>query len=163
MVRQISMVVGLCFAALFTVAPAAAQMPPKDEDGPPIRWRAVLTDEQESAPTYSPGSGVAEFVLDRKTLRFTWKVTFSNLTSEVIGAAIHGPQTVGGEANALWDLAPKGLGKLPLEGYVDFNDGDIQLLTTDRFYVQIRTKKYPAGELRGQLVKQRPNPPNVSQ
>ena len=161
--RQVSAIVGLCFAVLFMVAPAAAQMPPKDEDGPPIRWAAVLTDEQESAPTYSPGSGLAEFVLDRKTLRFSWKVNFTNLTSEVIGAAVHGPQTLGGEANALFDLAPKGLGKLPLEGSIVLHDGDIQLLTTDRFYVQIRTKKYPVGELRGQLVKQRPAKPNVTQ
>src|SRR5262245_12971351 len=123
-------------------AQAGAQMPPPDEEGPPIHWRAELSEEQESTPTYSPGKGVAEFVLDRKTQRFTWKVTYSNL-GEVIGAAVHGPQTVGGEAGVLFDLAPKGFGKLPLEGSVILPDGDIQLLTTDRFYVQIRTKKYP--------------------
>ncbi len=158
--RQV--IFGLCFAALFTAGQAVAQMPPPDTEGPPIKWRAELSDEQESAPTYSQGKGVAEFTLDRKTQQFGWKVTYTGL-GEVIGAAVHGPQTLGGEASALFDLAPKGLGKLPLEGSVILHDGDIQLLTTDRFYVQIRTKKYPVGEIRGQLVKQRPTKSDVTQ
>jgi hypothetical protein len=159
--RQLK-VIALAVAVLASPQ-ARAQMPPPDTEGPPIHFRADLSADEESAVTESPGKGVAEFTLDRKTLRFSWKVTFSNLTSEPIGAAVRGPQTVGGEAGVQVDLAPNGFKKLPLEGSVILTDGQLEYLTTDRFYVNILTKKYPAGELRGQVNKQREPKPQVTQ
>lgn len=123
---------------------------PKDDKGPPIHFTADLSADEESATTESPGRGHVDFTLDRKTLKLTWKVTFKDLTSPPTGVHIHGPQTPGSEAGILHDLAPKGVVS-GVEGSTEINEGELAYLVQDRLYVNLHTKKYPAGELRGHL------------
>jgi hypothetical protein len=128
------------------------------DDGPPIAFYADLSADEESAETYSPGAGRFDVTLDRKALKFSWKVTYANLTSPLTSAAIHGPQTPGGEAAPIIDLAPKGL-RSPMEGSVILTEGQLEYLLTGRMYVNLHTVKYPRGELRGHLSRQRPSTP----
>ncbi len=144
--------------ALFGSTAGSAAPDYMGTEGPPIRFRAELSADEQSAPTESPGTGLAEFVLDRPTQRFEWKVTFSGLTSEAIAAHIHGPQTPGGNAGVLFDLAPNSISS-PLEGSVVLNDGELEYLLTGRMYVNIHTTRYPPGELRGQVMRLRPEEP----
>ena len=141
-------------AAVFFFGPAQAQ-DYSSVEGPPINFLAILSSEEQSAPTESPGIGRAEFVLDRPTLRLEWVVTYSGLTSKATAAHIHGPQTPGGNAGVLFDLAPDSLGET-LKGSVILNDGALEYLLTGRMYVNIHTTKYPPGELRGQIMRLRP-------
>ena len=46
--------------------------------------------------------------------------------------------------------------KSPLKGSRKINDGELEYLLTGRIYVNIHTTKLPAGELRGQMMRQRP-------
>lgn len=119
-------------------------------EGPPIGFYAVLTADEQSATTESPGSGRADFLLDRATTTLSWKVTYKDTTSPVTGAHIHGPQRPGVNAGVMFDLAQKGQ-KLPLEGSVVLTDAQLEYLLSGRTYVNIHTTKYPAGELRGQI------------
>ena len=128
---------------------------PKDTSGPPILFVAALSADEESAVTESPGKGLVEFSLDRATLRLSWKLTFSDLTSPPTGVHIHGPQAPGGEAGILIDLAPRGV-KNPTEGSSILNDGSLAYLVQDRLYVNLHTTKYPGGELRSPVRKIRP-------
>ena len=130
-----------------------------ENEGPPIVFYADLSADEESAVTVSPGVGHLECILDRKTLKFTWKLTYSGLTSPVIGAALHGPQTPGGEAGVLVDIGTKGLSS-PIEGSANLTEGQLEYLLVGRMYVQVRTTKFPVGEIRGQLNRQRPKSPN---
>jgi hypothetical protein len=127
----------------------------QNAEGPPIIFYADLSADEESAETDSPGAGRFECSLERKTLMLSWTVTYKDLTSPATSAAIHGPQTPGGEAGVLIDLAPKGVAS-PITGSVVLNEGELEYLLTGRMYVNIDTKQYPAGELRGQLSRQRP-------
>lgn len=138
--------------------PGAAAPDYMGTEGPPIRFKAVLSADEQSAPTESPGTGVAEFILDRPTQRLDWEVNFGGLTSDATGAHVHGPQTPGGNAGVLFDLAPNGVSS-PLKGSVVLNDGELEYLLTGRMYVNIHTTKYPPGELRGQVMRQRPEEP----
>lgn len=149
-----------CLALTVLLAPAASFAAPDymGTEGPPIRFRALLSADEQSAPTESPGTGVAEFVLDRPTQRFEWKVTFSNMTSAATAAHVHGPQAPGGNAGVLFDLAPDGVSS-PLEGSVVLNDGELEYLLTGRMYVNIHSTSYPPGELRGQVMRLRPEEP----
>ena len=124
-------------------------------DGPPIQFFADLSADEESAVTESPGTGRVDFSLDRETLEFSWSLIFSDLTTSPIGAHVHGPQTPGGEAAILWDLAPEGV-RSPLSGAKVLNEGELAYLVSDRMYVNLHTEKYPAGELRESIRKQRP-------
>ena len=124
-------------------------------EGPPIKFRTTLSADEQSAPTESPGLGVAEFILYRPTQRLDWTITYTTLTSNAVAAHIHGPQTPGGNAGVLVDLAPEGMTS-PLTGSVMLNDGELEYLLTGRLYVNIHSAKYPAGELRGQIMRVRP-------
>jgi hypothetical protein len=127
---------------------------PDDTAGPPIAFYADLSADEESAVTESPGSGRVDFVLERATLKLTWKATYQKLTSQPMGLHIHGPQTPGGEAGILIDLAPKGMTPL-IAGSSVLNEGLLAYLVQDRLYVNLHSAKYPQGELRGPVKKAR--------
>ena len=130
-----------------------------DTSGPPIYFYADMNADEESAVTESPGSARADFVLERSTLKLSWKLTYSQTTSPVTGVHIHGPQTPGGEAGIIVDMAPEGLEAitLPAEGTAILTEGTAIYLVQDRLYVNLHTTTYPGGELRGHIKKARPN------
>ena len=132
---------------LWLVLTAAAQA----ADGPPIHFQAKLSADEESATVTSPGSGRAEFTLDRDTMRFSWHVTYKDLTSAPTLAAVHGPQRPGTDAVVLFEMGTKGKAKPPVDGSVVLGDAQLQYLLSGRLYVNIHTAKYPNGELRGQI------------
>jgi hypothetical protein len=119
-----------------------------------IVFTATLTDEDQSTPTYSPGSGYAEVRLERATLKITWKVTYRGLTSKPIAAGLYGPENVGANAGQVVNLGVNGLAS-PIQGSEVLSDGVFQYLITGRVYVNIHTARYKDGELRGQLRRQR--------
>lgn len=119
-----------------------------------IVYTAVLSDEDQSTPTYSPGKGFAEFRLERATLKLSWKITYQGLTSPPIAAGLYGPENVGANAGQVVDLGTRGL-RSPIVGSTIVSDGVLGYLTTGRVYVNIHTRRYRDGELRGQLRRQR--------
>ena len=143
------------YISIFGLLKVAAAQDYTGTDGPPIRFRALLSADEQTITTESPGVGCALFVLDRPTLRIEWTVTYKDMTSTATAANVHGPQGVGSNAGVLWDLAPDGM-KSPLTGSIVLNDGQLEYLLTDRVYVNIRSQRYPEGELRGQIRRLRP-------
>ena len=127
-----------------------------------IQYSCDLSADEESSETYSPGSGHADFTLERESLKFSWKVSYQDLTTPPVTAGLYGPDRPGGNAGFQIDLAPKGL-KSPLIGSKILNDGELQYLVTGRMYVNIVTAKYKDGELRCQVTRQRPKSPPVTQ
>ena len=134
---------------------ASSHPDPQDTAGPPINFYADLSADEESAVTESPGKGRVDFVLDRATLKFSWRASFSGITSRATQLYIHGPGTPGGEAGMILDLAPRGI-KSPTVGETVLNEGYLVYLVQDRLYVNLHTARYPAGELRGTIKKARP-------
>lgn len=148
-VQITGLLVGVVAAAL--LAPCAFA-----EDGPPIHFKAEISAEDQSVLTESDGVGVVRFVLERSTLEFSWVAEFSGLTSAPVALAVHGPDTVGGNAGVLFNLAPDGQVSSPARGSVILTGGQLQYLLTGKMYVNLRTRNYPLGELRGQVRRQRP-------
>lgn len=132
-----------------------SKFPDPSLTGLPINWFANLASEEESWAVDSKGVGRADFTLERESMRFSWTVTYKDLTSPAIRVAVHGPQTPGGEAGVLVDLGGGGV-QSPVKGSTILNDGQLRYLTTDRFYINITTPKYAKGEIRGQLQRVRP-------
>lgn len=124
-----------------------------DDAGPPIHFIAELSADEQSAYTESAGQARVEFVLERATLRLSWTLTYGGLTSAPVGVAMHGPQSPGGNAGVLIDMGVGGI-RSPLRGSAILTDGQLEYLLTGRTYVNLRTQKYPAGELRGQIMRQ---------
>lgn len=130
---------------------------PEDRSGPLLRFFADLSAGEQSASTDSPGAGRVDFTLDRKTLRLEWTIRFRKLTSAPIGLHVHGPQTPGTEAGMLFDLMPASAVRDGARGAKILDDGLLGYLVQDRLYVNLHTRRYPAGELRGHVRKARPD------
>ncbi len=146
-------------AALATAAflfPLGALAAPPEETAP-IRFEADLSADEQSAPTESPGTGHAEFTLERATLKFSWVVTFDKLTSPLTQAVVRGPQKPGTNAGVLFELGPA-TAKSPIKGSIVINDGQLEYLLAGRMYVNLHTTKWKDGELRGQIHRIREKP-----
>lgn len=128
---------------------------PDDRSGPPIEFYADLSDDAQSAPTDSPGVGRAEFVLERDTLRLSWRVTYQNLTTAAVGLHVHGPKAPAVDASILFDMAPESLSS-PINGERILSLGEATNLIQHLLYLNLHTSKYPEGELRGPIRKARP-------
>ena len=120
----------------------------------PIKFGTDMSADDETTTTESPGKGRADFVLERETLKFSWVITYSGVTSPVTAVRIHGPQLVGTNAGILIDVGAK-IVSSPLRGSAILNDGLLQFLLSGRMYVNVFTTKYKDGELRGQIKRLR--------
>ena len=147
--RRLRVRVTACALACLMGLPVAVG----DDLGPPIHFLAEMSAAEQSAYTESPGTARAEFVLERATLRLSWTLTYSGLTSAPVGVAIHGPQAPGGNAGVVIDMGAKGVSS-PMKGSAILTDGQLEYLLTGRTYVNLRTQKYKLGELRGQIMRQ---------
>ena len=144
----------------FAVGHAAEPTP--DAAMGPVKFFANLSADEQSTTTLSPGTGRADFAVDRATQRISWKVTYNKLTSAATGAHIHGPQRPGTNAGVQVDLAPNGM-NVPLEGSAILTDAQLEYLLEGRMYVNIHSVRYPAGELRGQIQRLAPTAPKATQ
>lgn len=126
-----------------------------------IRFACDLSADEQSAPTYSDATGHAEVILERETLKITWKVTFQGLSTPPTRIALFGPENPGANSGVLIDLGVDGKTS-PVTGSAVLNDGQLQYLVNTRVYVNVLTGKWKDGEIRCQLRRQlqrSPSPP----
>jgi hypothetical protein len=142
---------GLLFRTILAAALLAGT--PAFAGADDIRFTASLSPDEQSIPTHSDAVGFAEVILERETLKITWKVTYKDLSSAPTKAGLFGPENPGANAGMFVDFG-KNL-KSPIEGSVVLTDGQFQYLITGRVYVNVLSAKWPEGELRGQLRRQR--------
>lgn len=129
---------------------------PDDRAGPPIEFFADLSDDAQSKPTESSGTGRADFVLERDTLKLSWRISYQDLTSQPTGLHIHGPKAPAVDAPILFDITPDPFSS-PVQGEKTLSLGEATNLIQHLLYVNLQTSKYPEGELRGPVRKVRPN------
>jgi hypothetical protein len=116
----------------------------------PVRFYADLTPGEQTATVVSSGRGRAEFSLDRATLTFSWNVSVERVTSRTLSVSVNGPQRPGTNAGVQIDLAPRGLAPT-LRGSAVLTEAQLDYLLAGRMYVNVRSARYPDGELRGQI------------
>jgi hypothetical protein len=117
----------------------------------PIRiFHADMAAEFETKYTESKATGKVDMTLDLTTKQVKWTVTYSGLESPPVDIAIYGPAQPGANGQMMFSLAPKGM-KSPLTGSSPVTEGQIQYLLYGWTYVNVRTKGYDKGEIRGQL------------
>lgn len=147
---------------------AACASPPAPQTAPPMRplpraeptrqpelsaFRARLEGSQVVPPSGSAGQGDLVAVLNRKTGLLQWKLSFSGLSGPVRSAHFHSPGMGGEVAQPVLSLGRSLLS--PGEGRAMLTPRQRADLLAGQWYVQLRTARYPEGELRGQLIEQR--------
>ena len=125
---------------------------PSEPAGPRPRFDAALNGGNEVPPASSPARGemVADYLPATKILH--WSLTLRGLSGPVTWAFLCGPDGVGND-NA--ELVPINLelegGTHP--GAVTLTDQQAADLIAGRWYVNVKTEKFPGGEIRGPLVR----------
>lgn len=114
----------------------------------PIRtFVASLNGAKEVPATTSTATGFAILQLSDDETSAKISLRFSGLTSDQIAAHIHGPAKRGVNAPVLF---PFPLGQLK-EFQINPTPAQVQDLKNGLYYVNVHTKNFPGGEIRGQL------------
>ena len=148
--RIVRMALILGVSAFGTAAHAAAPAVDPGDSGPPIHFAAKLSSDEEVPPVDSNGSGAADFMLERKGLKLTWKVDLKGLSGPPTQVYVHGPERPGGNAPMVINLAPNGV-KGAITGSQTIDELQLSYFLTQRVYVNVHTAKFKDGEVRGQI------------
>lgn len=101
-------------------------------------------------PSATTATGRVDAVLDKTTRLLRWKLSYRGLTGAAIAGHFHGPATVSTSAGVA--LAFKGAVTSPMDGQVTLTLEQMTDLLAGRWYVNIHTMAFPAGEIRGQMI-----------
>jgi len=141
--------IGLTIAGLAVAAIAAWGIPARTEV---LTYKVELNGSSEVPPNPSKGTGSISVTYDTTEKKLSWKGSYSGLTGVVTVAHFHGPAAMGKNAGIALGIAA---GNLPpsFEGSATLTDAQAADLAAGRWYLNLHTAAYPAGEIRGQVVK----------
>lgn len=121
-----------------------------------IPIQATLTGAGEVPPNNSPAKGVMEGTFDTDTNTLTWTVTYSGLSSPPIAAHFHGPVSYLGltpEENAPIQVGTPGNLASPFHGVAKIDNTQAKDLKDGRWYFNLHSRDFVAGEIRGPVVR----------
>jgi CHRD domain len=128
---------GVVLAAPGQTTSVSATLNAKQEV-PPQRFKAAT----------ASGRFSATLTKTKKGYRMSWKLTFSKLSGKALFAHIHRGKP-GKHGAALFSLCSScGSGA---HGSAYASPGEVNLMRAGQTYVTVRTKRNPAGEIRGQI------------
>ncbi len=122
-----------------------------------LHFVANLTGRGEVPQNDSPATGHVEATLDTATNTLTWTCTYSALTGAPIGAHFHGPVSYVGatsEENAPIQVGTPGSLASPFHGKATIDATQSDDMRNGRWYFNLHSPKFPAGEIRGPVVRQ---------
>ena len=117
-----------------------------------LSYKAVLAGSHEIPPNQSKGAGTVTLSYDTAAKTLSWKGNHSGLSGPVTAAHFHGPAALGKNAGIALAIAN---GALPaeFEGSTPLTEAQAADLMAGRWYLNLHTAAFPAGEIRGQVVK----------
>lgn len=131
---------GLILLALFA-SPALAQT---------VSLKADLKGGNEVPPLSGAGTGEVLATFDPATRKLSWKGTLANLTAAPTMAHFHGPAEATKNAGIQVTIPNPGAS---FSGEATLTEQQSRDLLAGMWYVNVHTAAFPAGEVRGQLVK----------
>jgi CHRD domain len=135
--------IAAAFAALLLAGPAAAEV---------VALTAELTAQAEVPTNPSTARGTAEMSLDTASRNFAWTIHYAGTSAPLSAAHFHGPATTSANAGILVPIdATKG--QSPLTGFATLTPPQVDEVLAGRWYINLHTRTYPGGEIRGQVVR----------
>jgi hypothetical protein len=153
----------IMLAATLTLVSACSSKSPLTYQGNTVIYQATLKGSNETPPNAEVSSGTATFTMSGNSMGYTVYVT--GLTGPAMMAHIHLGAT-GVKGNVIYPFAVlPGLSTGTITtGTIDLTqsifNGTISgdslktLFNNGNIYVNVHTTMYPAGEIRGQIIKQ---------
>lgn len=121
-----------------------------DPVGSNIDLGGTLSGAQEVPPTDSKAGGYLTALYSTSTHIFKWRLVVNGLSSPIRRAEFHGPDSLGEDA-ALVELNPPFDGTTHIGGATLTPQQAADLLA-GRWYINIKTEKFPGGEIRGAVT-----------
>ena len=115
-----------------------------------VTFSAKLDGASEVPATTSSGTGTLTASFDTSSKQLSWKGSYSGLTGDATAAHFHGPAAADATAGV---AVPIPSFKSPYTGTAGLTDAQLADLVAGKWYVNIHTPKFPNGEIRGQMVK----------
>ncbi len=135
---------GIALGALIAgVSPASAEM---------VNFKGDLKASAEVPPNASKGTGSFTATYDTASKKVSWKVNYSGLSGPATAAHFHGPAAA--DKNAGVVVPFKDVANPSFEGSAEITEAQAADLMAGRWYVNVHTQANPAGEIRGQVMKQ---------
>ena len=120
-----------------------------------LNFQADLTGGREVPSNDSKATGHVEATLDTSSNTLTWSVTYSGISGAPIGAHFHGPVSYIGatsEENAPIQVGTPGDLSSPFHGRATIDATQAEDLRKGRWYFNLHSQKFPAGEIHGPVV-----------
>jgi hypothetical protein len=108
-----------------------------------VSYSAKLTGRDEVPPNDSKGMGQVEAKYDTATMKFTYSVTFTDLTGAATAAHFHGPAKPGENAGPIITLATP-IGS-PATGEATLTKAQADDLAAGKWYLNVHTAAHPPG------------------
>lgn len=117
-----------------------------------ISFKAELKGTSQVPPNQSKGTGSVAVTYDTVEKTLTWTGSYSGLSGPIVAAHFHGPAAIGRNGGIAVGIT---IGSAPgvFEGTATISDAQAADLLAGRWYVNLHTAAYPAGEIRGQVLK----------
>lgn len=112
-------------------------------------FSSILNGDQEVPPVVTPATGSGVFAL-HSGRTFSYNIAFEGLLGAETAAHIHGPAPIGENAGVIFTL-PLGSPKIGTVGPLTPAQEDD--LLAGLWYVNIHSAMFPAGEIRGQIIR----------
>jgi hypothetical protein len=114
-------------------------------------FMATLKGADETPPNDSAGTGMVMATYDTVSMKFHYDITYSGLTGPAMAAHFHvGAPGVGGPPV----LPITGSVASPISGDKTLTAAQAADLEAGKWYFNVHTAVHPAGEVRGQVLKQ---------
>jgi hypothetical protein len=117
-----------------------------------VAMRADLSAQAEVPPNPSSARGNATLQFDTATRAFSWRIEYAGLTAPLSAAHFHGTATPATNAGVLVPITLVNQPS-PLVGQATISEAQATDLLAGRWYINLHTPAYPAGEIRGQVIR----------
>jgi hypothetical protein len=123
-----------------------------------LSFHADLKGSSEVPPTGSAATGTLTATLDTSTNKLDYTLTWSGLSGAATMAHFHGPAAAGKNAGVQVVLGGAPMGGMamgpvsPVHGEVTLTAAQISQLEAGQWYANVHSRKFPKGEIRGQVV-----------
>lgn len=126
--------------------------PPTEQADPNaslVTFSTRMDGDSAVPPTRSAGTGELDALYDTRSHLLRWKAKWSGLSAPITAVQFHAPGEIGQTAppTMVW---PGPFGPT-YEGRATLTNQQATDLLSGRWYVNVYTANYPAGEIRGQL------------
>ena len=134
----------IVFAGLATTGLAHAEV---------VAMTAAIAGSNEVPPTPSTASGTGEVELDTVSRQLSWKVKWAGLSAPLSATHFHGAVPATANAGILVPIPAPNTAAGEVAGSAVVTEQQVTDILAGRWYINMHTPNYPAGEIRGQVVR----------